>query len=527
MSNNTGISYQVVEDLPLSGLVVTDVNVSGGSIQIEVDSELCATSTNPVENKAITKELDQKLNYDEYIVDLNLNPNSSYPVQNKAIYNTLNRLTDRVTQLEYLNNVRLAYVTNLEVFPTLNDISAGTVSEKTALIERMFKDTNKWNSTTTYPAGTIVTSYNSESNIAKIYKSISDNTGTKLSNDEVWEDITDTYLYKDEENNVYYHKFIEAVPQSTVQVLIFKSVVRPSEQNTVIKWGYKTDNDLDVETKLQNSEEKSENIELGVDHPVIYEQDENGYIYYCWHDYSTILATEELESNYYTISIIGNKFSSLTSDKAYNIISMFFGDNQQFQLDCFDVEGLLSGSNKLLYINCSDYNSAILQIFNIKSLFEDCKNLQYVVGFYELTGINTMLSMERMFANCINLLNSDVRIAKSLAVSNIDNGNSEVYLNCENMSSSLRLLLPSNGFDSRIITLNSTFKNCKNIHLNSSTDNNEPSDLVHVSNILFNDNSKIFNITKPFENCTVINLIKNGEIDFVPTTTANANGYWK
>lgn len=514
-TNKDFIKYELLEKLQLSSNVITDIDLSG-NIQIDVDDDLSKTSENPVQNKIVTKALDSKLNVEDNIIDLVLTPKSFNPIANDAVYNSIENLTSRIRELEVLNGLKLTYITNLEVFPTLNVIEAGTVSDKQASIARLFKDTNKWKSSVSYPSGTIVTTYDSAYTYGKIYKATQDVVaGTELTNTDYWTEITDTYIHKDETTGNYYHKYITEVPQSTVQVIKFKSIVGPTSQTTSINWG-----DESETVFLYSAEEKVDGIELGTEHPIVYEQDENGYIYSCWHDYADALTTSGLTSKYYTISILGNKFSSLSSDKNYNIMSSIFGNNQQFQMDCYDIEGLLAGSKKLLYVDCSDYNNIILQIFNIKSLFEDCINLQYAVGFYELTGINTLLSMERMFANCTNLLNCDVRIAKSIAVANIDTGNSEVYLNCENMSSSLRLLLPSNGFDSRIVTLNSTFKNCKNIHLNSNTDNSEPSDTSLVNTILFNDDSKIFEVTKPFEGCQLIDGV-------VPQTTENAYGYWK
>ena len=181
----------------------------------------------------------------------------------------------------------------------------------------------------------------------------------------------------------------------------------------------------------------------------------------------------------------------------------------QFYLNCIDVEGLCKGSKKLLYISCADYNSAIASIRNTTSMFDGCTNLQYAIGFYELTGINTMLSMNRMFAECTNMLNCDYRIAKSVAS---DDGNTAVYLNCKNMSSRLRVLLPTNGFDSPYVKLDSTFKNCKNIYISDKKETSEKSDKEIINIILFNDTSKTFEHNETFNGCDLINSIDG----FVP-----------
>ncbi len=485
---NLQVTYTKLKDVTLNKEIVTDI-----INEIQIDTELNKDSENPIQNQAVSKEI--------------------------------NDLQNRLRELEYITNNKLAYITNLEVFPTKNKINAGDMSEKIARIDRLFSQTNKWQQTKTYPAGTIVTVYDitNPDTSNKIYRAtyeIEANTEltAKVNPDDpdntetYWEDITDDYIQKHEivvgqdengddiKEEKYFHHFINDVDPSTIQVLKFKSIYKPTEQNVKIEWG---DGSISY---LALADKNITTSELDNDNSVCFEHDENGYIYTCYHDYTNSLG--ESSSKYYMIKIIGNKYSSLTSDENNNIISGIFGDNMSFYLDCIDVEGLCKGSKKLLYVSCSDYDNAILCLRNVKSLFENCINLQYAMGFYEITGINTMLSMERMFAGCTNMLNCDCRIAKSLAVNDIDTGNKEVFLNCENMSSRLRVLLPTNGFDSRIVTLDSTFKNCKNIYIHDIKSNyieqGEPKDTEHINNILFNDVAKIFNVKDTFDSCTLL-----------------------
>lgn len=483
---NLQVTYTKLKDITLNKKIVTDV-----INETQIDTELNKDSENPIQNQVVSKEIGE--------------------------------LQDRLRKLEYITNNKLAYITNLEVFPTKNRINAGEQSEKVARIDRLFSQTNEWQQTKTYPAGTIVTVYDVDDTNAsnKIYRAIYNiEANTELTakvnpddpdnTETYWEDITDDYIQKHEivvgqdengddiKEEKYFHHFIEDVDASTIQVLKFKSIYKPTEQNVKIEWG---------DGSTSHLASAKENVQYN-NSTVLVEYDENGYIYTCYHDYTDSLG--ESSSKYYMIKIIGNKYSSLTSDENNNIISGIFGDNMSFYLDCIDVEGLCKGSKKLLYVSCSDYDNAVLCLRNVKSLFENCINLQYAMGFYEITGINTMLSMERMFAGCTNMLNCDCRIAKSLAVNDEDTGNKEVFLNCENMSSRLRALLPTNGFDSRIITLDSTFKNCKNIYVNTSNispkyEGGEPLDIEHIQNILFNDTSKIFIVNKTFESCMLLN----------------------
>ena len=617
--NNQRIQKQVLGDIYLSSLIITDINLddigggSGGNVNIKIDNELNLSSNNPVKNSVITekfnninrniddlsKEIDNikntsitididtnldinsenpvqnkvitetinniienkvdlsvfnenintinenkvdlsvfnenvtnlntnKLDLSAYMVDEELNESSPNPVQNKAIRNEIYNIINRLSYLEYINNVKLSFATNLEVFATSVPLLSGSVSSKEVFIDRMFAQTNKWDSSKNYLAGTIVTKYNdrdsSQIQDAKIYRALQEvSTNTKLSATEYWEDLTNKYFEKKTVTEIdkngkevqvekYFHKFIEEVPAGTTQTLILKSETKPEEQNVIINWGDGIKTNLRAAIDGNNTE------------GVTCTNDEGGYVYTCRHNYASSLINdngERVESKYFMIEIIGNKFSILTSDENENIISNIFGDNMQFYLNCIDVEGLCKGSKKLLYISCSDYNNVITSIRNAKSLFEDCINLQYAIGFYELTGINTMISMERMFAGCKNMLNCDCRIAKSIATDENNSGNAAVYLNCENMSSRLRALLPTNGFDSRYVSLSETFKNCKNIYVVDKTNEElgEFNDIEHINNILFKDNSKIFiNTSETFSGCNLINSIDG----FVPDSWKNS-----
>ena len=532
--NDTNVTYETVRDLKLTADVVTSVDLNGvgsggGTVNIEIDNELNFTSENPVENRVITEAISSlssnKLDLSAYVVDSALNETSINPVENRAIRGLIYDIINRVTQLEFVNNIKLSYATNLEVFATRTPIIAGTTSEKMADVSRMFANTNKWSNLSSYTIGAIVTDYTAGnknstqddllSQTVGIYKALSDvPAGTALTVDTYWQNLTDVYLERKpvtetnedgEEVEVqrYFHRYIEEVPAGAIQTLIIKSETGPTEQNLVIDWGDGT------KTNLRAANTESVNI-----NELKCENDKDGFIYTCTHDYTNNIVDKDgtpTESKYFMIEIVGNKFSILTSGEN-NIISGIFGNNMQFYLNCIDVEGLLKGSKKLLYVSCADYNSAITSIRNAKSMFENCVNLQYVIGLYELTGINTMLSMERMFAGCKNMLNCDCRIAKSIAAKDDDNGNTAVYLDCENMSSRLRALLPTNGFDSPFVTLNSTFKNCKSIYVSSKDETSEQSDKDIINIILFKDTTKTFSHNETFAGCNLINSIEG----FVP-----------
>lgn len=70
---------------------------------IVVDAELSATSTNPIQNKAVKSAVDAlnttvagKLNKTDYVVDAELSATSTHPVQNKAVKSAVDSLTSSV-----------------------------------------------------------------------------------------------------------------------------------------------------------------------------------------------------------------------------------------------------------------------------------------------------------------------------------------------------------------------------------------------------------------------------------------------
>lgn len=70
---------------------------------IVVDAELSATSTNPIQNKAVKSAVDAlnttvagKLNKTDYVVDAELSTTSTHPVQNKVVKSAVDTLTSSV-----------------------------------------------------------------------------------------------------------------------------------------------------------------------------------------------------------------------------------------------------------------------------------------------------------------------------------------------------------------------------------------------------------------------------------------------
>lgn len=99
---------------------------------IVVDAELNATSTNPIQNKAVKSAVDAlnttvagKLNKTDYVVDAELSTTSTHPVQNKAVKSAVDSLTSSV-------NSRVATSTYNTKMSALNSSISALQSKNTA-----------------------------------------------------------------------------------------------------------------------------------------------------------------------------------------------------------------------------------------------------------------------------------------------------------------------------------------------------------------------------------------------------------
>ena len=66
----------------------------------DIDSKLSSTSTNPVQNKIVTTELNKKLNSDDYKIDSAMSGASANPVQNKVIKQYIDNIGNRIVNVE-------------------------------------------------------------------------------------------------------------------------------------------------------------------------------------------------------------------------------------------------------------------------------------------------------------------------------------------------------------------------------------------------------------------------------------------
>lgn len=106
---------------------------------IVVDAELNATSTNPIQNKAVKSAVDAlnttvagKLNKTDYVVDAELSTTSTHPVQNKAVKSAVDSLTSSVNSKVATST----YNSHVDLMNTAITSLNGKVKEQDSAIEK-------------------------------------------------------------------------------------------------------------------------------------------------------------------------------------------------------------------------------------------------------------------------------------------------------------------------------------------------------------------------------------------------------
>ena len=115
----------------------------GSAPTIKVDSELSDTSTNPVQNKVITSEIDYiyyKLDKLESVeVDTSLSESSKNPVQNRVITSEINSIYDKIDNLKVDSETSVNPVQNKVITKKLNEVFQ-SVSDGKKLIASAITD---------------------------------------------------------------------------------------------------------------------------------------------------------------------------------------------------------------------------------------------------------------------------------------------------------------------------------------------------------------------------------------------------
>lgn len=244
-------------------------------------------------------------------------------------------------------------------------------------------------------------------------------------------------------------KYVEEVPMGNIEVLKLRSSHSKDNMNVIVSWGDGTS------TVIKNSEIISKN-DIGLKEGVYvsYSDVDNEKNYYLTHIYPEVDAK-------YTVSIYGNTYWGIHHGDGYqNLLSRIFDSDLPI---CNCVKSLCSiaeGSLRLQQINLPAYFD-FSGVQNFSSAFKNCLNLKRVIGFNKYIFTNSIKYSCSVFEGCKNLEYSDWHLAS--VSENYKKGNSSFYEGCINLKTDLVTMIPFGGFSKKIISMNKVFKDCINL----------------------------------------------------------------
>ena len=221
-----------------------------------------------------------------------------------------------------------------------------------------------------------------------------------------------------------------AVNPSMTESFKLRSQVQQSKQDVIIEWG--DGNYTDVST---------------IEPEVL--SDGAEYRYLLSHTYNV--------TGTYIVKIYGKSYFSFTSSgsETTSLISRVFEKDLPIAKHIWNLSSAFQHSNRLLRINMWSH-SASYQIIHWSGGFTSARNLIECVGFSKYSHRE---SNYNMFQNCINLVNTDLRIAE--APSDMSTGDAYTFTNCPKLQTDVSSLLPVQGFKN-VSTINVArlFKKC-------------------------------------------------------------------
>lgn len=270
------------------------------------------------------------------------------------------------------------------------------------------------------------------------------------------------------------------VPACSAQVIQIRTMNLKDEQNVKIEWG-------DGATTVIRTADAITKEQVGKKEGVFYDEmtSEKETMAYCSHLYNA--------EGRYIVKIWGNTYWGVRNDyPTYNLISRIFDSDLPINPCVVDFCNIANGTIRLQKIQVPKYYEGIRNIQNTTNMFQNCYNLISATGFKRFIFSNTPYAPNSMFNGCSNLETCDVRLSQSSVEYASANGN--FYKGCAKLTTDLVNLLPSSGFQGRIVSMNSVFNGCTSLTC---------SDWTTVGNILWDDTTKIWkNTSACFAGCS-------------------------
>lgn len=223
-----------------------------------------------------------------------------------------------------------------------------------------------------------------------------------------------------------------SVPACTEHKFTLRSVQEPEDCDVVIDWGDGTVESIKEGNFVSHSSGKS--YELSHDYSSKMNGDIQRFIVKIYgKDYYTFR-----NNSYVTTSKDKYSIPSIVSS-SYNLISRIFDKDLPIASHVSNFASMCYGAMRLLKVNVPHSTKYITSGFNFSSTFQYCQNLKVVEGF-EDNPIPCNSFVGNIFAYCLNLEKTDFVIPTST------NTIGYIFYYCENLTSDISKLIPSNGF---------------------------------------------------------------------------------
>ena len=358
-------------------------------------------------------------------VDGNVNVNGELIINDKSIDETLN---NRIKPIEDLH--LSADYTAFEVFPTTEEIPAGTVSQDIVYGKW-------WKSNTAYSVGSYVLVKNQE----KLYtciKAVAKTNSIEPGITEGWEEY---WVEGNEDFDGYYYKYTKAVPaNNTINTYFFINSKTREDCNIVIDWG---DGTVSKVADLNDNSVKSFG-NFGKNLGPMYTY---GYLTMT-HTYTDCVSRIEngklVESKKYIVKIYGKDYFMVRfgNDENNNIVSRICDSDLPISSNVTNISSAASGSLRILYLNVP-YLYNFKNVTNFYCLIGYCDNLRYaIVDSSTKFNIDNAFSIGKFLAYNMNLSRASIYPTSYV----YQEGFLSFATGCTNLHEDVLKILPKHGF---------------------------------------------------------------------------------
>ena len=172
--------------------------------------------------------------------------------------------------------------------------------------------------------------------------------------------------------------------------------------------------------------------------------------------------TYEVPNQVYTIKVYGKDYCRISRNS-----TKLSGDNRLI-CKCFtkdlpvathltNLASFCYSSPRLLKVSVESYSNIFLDVINLSSLFEACKNLITATGFNRLTNDIVKGGVSNFFSGNYALVTTDFVFPENTVACR------NTFLNCQRLENTVNSFFPSNGFISKTIDVTRVFGNCKKL----------------------------------------------------------------